>query len=133
MFPLIKLIPITFEIISYIGLRRMIYDWDKKEEEKVLQILNKHEKYKDYRLWSSPCQFEGTFAGQTYLPLVQIHFAQRVRGDDIVWSAGKGMLKDGDLIPLDGASYDKIMWVIGYKWFMTENGEKGLDILVKDW
>lgn len=93
-----------------------------------------HEKYEDFRLLDFPGPFESVFVGQTNLLIVRVYLAQSVGEDDIVEFVGKCTLKNSILMPLDEDFYDQNWWwVIGYKWFRTDDNEKGLDILVADW
>lgn len=100
-----------------------------------LDYIKSKERYEDFTFFDEPVMFNEFFKDSDY-DVVQIHDINKlhIKGheDEIVGFAGSFKWKDNTLFSLDGDSYTEKMKVYGYELFDYE-GEKGLDILVKEW
>ena len=66
------------------------------------------------------------------IDIVQLHSICPAGDKDIVGFCGAFSWKRNRLSPLDNDTYSPNTIVYGYSWFTTEEGKKGLDILVGD-
>lgn len=94
-------------------------------------------RYKSLTMLSEPIKFNEAFK-DIDIDVVQLHSIELIRVNekqcDIVGFCGAFSWKNNLIQPLDGDTYWADMYIYGYEWFDTDDGGKGLDILVgNDW
>lgn len=104
----------------------------------ALMIAKKSNRYRNFTYCDKPgdklVPFDKFMAGED-IDIVQLHLLDVIGIDenkDIVGFCGAFEWKNNTLAPLDGDSYNPGVLVYGYRWFTTEDGKRGLDILVGD-
>ncbi len=98
-------------------------------------IVSRSDRYKDFKLLpDNEPQRLAYFLNGMDVDCVQVHSIQMFEDGHIVGFCGQFAWENNELIPLDDDTYNRDMFVLGYKWWSNDKVKVGLDILVgEDW
>lgn len=101
-------------------------------EELKQRVLN-NDRYKDFTFLEKPTEFDKTDLFSDEYAIIQLHDVKEIPGyPDVLGFCGVFKIGSGEIISLDGDSYDPKMIVVGYQEF-THNNEICLDLLTIGW
>lgn len=101
--------------------------------EELKQRILSNERYKDFLFLEKPTEFDKTDLFSDEYAEIQLHDVSKIPGyPEVVGFCGVFKIENGEIISLDGDSYDPQMIVVGYQEFM-HNNETCLDLLTIGW
>ena len=103
-------------------------------EELKQRVLNS-ERYKDFIFLEKPTEFDKTDLFSDKYAEIQLKDVRKIPGypyPDVVGFCGVFEIESGEIVSLDGDSYDPQMIVVGYQEF-THDNETCLDLLTIGW
>lgn len=114
---------------------------NKKETfKKLKKRVSNNDRYKDFTFLEKPTEFDKTDLFSDKYAEIQLHdvsktpkWSGRIPGwPDVIGFCGVFKIENGEIISLDGDSYDPQMIVVGYQEF-THDNETCLDLLTIGW
>lgn len=95
------------------------------------ELVKNSERYKDFIILDKPMRFSEMFANKD-IHCVQLH-STYIYLNTLLGFCGAFQWENNQIQSLDGDTYNKDCFVLGYHWFETQ-GQTCLDILVgEDW
>lgn len=101
--------------------------------EELKQRVSNDARYKDFIFLEEPTEFNKTDLFSDKYAEIQLKDVSKIPGyQDVIGFCGVFKIENGEIISLDGDSYDPQMIVVGYQEFMHD-GKTCLDLLTIGW
>jgi hypothetical protein len=107
----------------------------KKDEpfEELKQRVSNNARYEDFIFLEKPTEFDKTDLFSDKYAEIQLHDVNKIPDyPDVLGFCGVFKIENGEIVSLDGDSYDPQMIVVGYQEFVYDN-ETCLDLLTIRW